>query len=461
MSGGERLHRGLKERHMSLMAMGSAIGVGLFLGSATAIKLAGPAILVTYAIAGAAIFVIMRALGEMAVAKPVAGSFSRYAQDEIGPLAGYLTGWTYWFTLVVGSMSELTAVSVYMHLWFPEVTPWIWALAALVMIGAINFVAVSLYGELEFWFALVKVVTIVLMIVMGGGIIAFGIGNGGVATGISNLWKHGGFMPNGMGGMLMAMPMVLFAYQGVELLGLTAGEAANPEKTLARAVNSVFWRVSVFYVGALFVIMSLFPWNEIGTLGSPFVLTFDKMGIRYAAGIINFVVLTAALSSFNSNLYGTGRLIYNLAEQGQAPKIFGRVSASGVPGPAVLFSVVCLLIGVVLNYLAPKQVFVWLTSISTFGAIWTWSFILLSHARFRQRIAGSRAAGAKTGSRIFPYASYLTGLFLVAVVGLIAYFPDTRIAAIVGPIWIALLIALFYCFVPRHQSTPLKVRSTT
>ncbi|MCV9992543.1 amino acid permease, partial [Burkholderia pseudomallei] len=231
---------------------------------------------------------------------------------------GYLAGWTHWLTALVGSMSEVTAAGIYMTGWFPHVPTWIWTLAALASVTAINFVAVRAYGEFEFWFALIKVVTIVLMIVAGHGMIVFGLGNGGVATGISNLWTNGGFMPNGIAGVLKALPMVMFAYQGIEMLGITAGEARNPEKTLARAVNSVFWRVLIFYVGALFVIMSIYPWDRIGTQGSPFVLTFDRLGIRSAAGIINFVVLSAALSSCNSNVYGTSRLLYNLALQKQA-----------------------------------------------------------------------------------------------------------------------------------------------
>ncbi|TDG03530.1 amino acid permease [Paraburkholderia guartelaensis] len=451
------LHRGLEERHLRLMALGTAIGVGLFLGSANAIHTAGPAILVSYLIAGAAIFVIMRALGEMAVAKPVAGSFSRYAQDEIGPLAGYLVGWTYWLTALAAAMCETAAVGIYMSLWFPNVAPWIWALAALLSVGVVNFLAVKAFGELEFWFALVKVVTIILVIVTGIGMIFIGIGNGGVPTGISNLWRHNGFMPNGIKGVLMALPMVMFAYQGIEMLGVTAGEAKNPEKTLSRAVNAVFLRVLVFYVGALFVIMAIFPWDQLGTHGSPFVMTFDKLGIRSAAGIVNFVVLTAALSSCNSNLYGMGRLAYNLAQQGQAPRICGKVLQNGVPGPAIWLSVICLFAGILLNYLAPKQVFVWLTSISTFGAIWTWGTILVSHDRFRRRTAAARTAAQKSSAIIFPFGSYATGLFLTAVFGFIGYFPETRIAAIVGPIWIAVLVAAYYGFGHHRQVGRLSV----
>jgi hypothetical protein len=277
---GGPLKRELGERHIRLMALGACIGVGLFLGSAKAIEMAGPAIMLSYILGGLAILVIMRALGEMAVHNPVAGSFSRYAQDYLGPLAGFLTGWNYWFLWLVTCVAEITAVAVYMGIWFPDVPRWIWALAALISMGSINLIAVKAFGEFEFWFALIKIVTIIAMVIGGVGIIAFGFGNDGVALGISNLWAHGGFMPNGVTGVLMSLQMVMFAYLGVEMIGLTAGEAKNPQKTIPDAIGSVFWRILLFYVGALFVILSIYPWNEIGTQGSPFVMTFERLQHR-------------------------------------------------------------------------------------------------------------------------------------------------------------------------------------
>ncbi|MDN0082780.1 amino acid permease [Crenobacter sp. SG2305] len=448
----DKLHRGLEERHINMMALGAAIGVGLFLGSATAIKMAGPAIMLSYAIGGAAIYIIMRALGEMAIHNPVAGSFSRYAQDYLGPLAGYLTGWTYWFMWIVTCMAEITAVAVYMGVWFPGTPGWIWSLAALVSMASVNFIAVKAYGEFEFWFAAIKIVTIVLMIVSGAGTIFFGFANGGIATGIANLWSHGGFLPNGVQGVLMALPMVMFAYLGVEMIGLTAGEAKNPKKSLARAIDTVFWRILIFYIGALLVIMAIYPWNEIGTAGSPFVMTFEKMGIPAAAGIINFVVLTAALSSCNSGIFSTGRMLYNLAQQKQALPVFAKVGRNGVPNAAVLMSVFLLLIGVLLNYVAPKQVFVWLTAVSTFAAIWTWGVILLSQLRFRSRLSRVELAALSYRMPLFPYGSYLAGAFLLLVIGLMAYFPDTRIALIIGPAWIAMLMVVYYLLGYNKQS---------
>ncbi|WP_266169113.1 amino acid permease [Dyella subtropica] len=440
----QELKRGLQERHIRLMALGSAIGVGLFLGSANAIKLAGPAILLSYIMGGLAIFIIMRALGEMAVHNPVAGSFSRYAQDYLGPLPGYLTGWNYWFMWLVTCVAEITAVGIYMGIWFPDVPQWIWALAALAAMGAVNLATVKAYGEFEFWFAMIKVVTIVLMIVGGSAMIVFGLGNHGVATGISHLWTHGGFLPNGAQGMLMALQMVMFAYLGVKMIGLTAGEADNPNKSIPDAINSVFWRILIFYVGALFVILSIYPWNELGTHGSPFVMTFERLGIKSAAGIINFVVLTAALSSCNGGIYSTGRMLYNLAQQGQAPRMFAATSRGGIPHRAIQVSIVTLLFGVLLNYLVPAKVFVWVTSIATFGAIWTWAVILITQMKFRRCL--SEAEGQRLVFRMpfYPYASWLALAFLLLVIGLMAYFPDTRVALLVGPLWLVLLAVLYH-----------------
>ncbi|MFX3625440.1 MAG: alanine permease AlaP [Ectobacillus sp.] len=441
---GQQLHRGLEERHITLMSLGAAIGVGLFLGSASAIKLAGPGILLAYGFSGLIMFFIMRALGEMAIQKPVAGSFSKYARDYLGPLAGYLTGWNYWFLWVVTCMAEITAVGVYMKHWFPDTPSWTWALAALIIMTAVNFLAVKAYGELEFWFALIKIVTIIAMIVVSVGMILFGFGNGGVATGIQNLWEHGGFFPNGIKGVLLSLQMVMFAYLGIEMIGVTAGEVKNPEKTLSKAIDSVFWRILIFYVGALFVIMAIYPWNEIGTEGSPFVLTFEKFGISGAAGIINFVVLTAALSSCNSGIFSTGRMLFNLAEHGEAPKAYSSLTKSGVPGLAILASAAALLIGVVLNYVVPAKVFTWVTSIATFGAIWTWAVILLAQIKYRKSLSLEEQRGLKYKMPFFPYASYIALAFLAGVIALMAYNPDTRIALYIGPLWFAILIVVYY-----------------
>lgn len=439
-----QLHRGLEERHIALMSLGAAIGVGLFLGSASAIKLAGPAIILAYAIGGLIIYLIMRALGEMAIKNPVAGSFSRYASEFISPLAGYITGWNYWFLWIATCMAEITAVGIYMQFWYPDTAQWAWALAALVVMTTINFLAVKAYGELEFWFALIKIVTIIVMIVLGFGMIFFGIGNAGDAVGFSNLFSHDGFFPNGISGVILSFQMVMFAYLGIEMLGVTAGEVKNPEKSLKRAINTVFYRIMLFYVLALTVILSITPWDQMTGENSPFVMMFDRIGIPGAAGIIQFVVLTAALSSCNSGIFSTGRMLFNLAQQGESPKSFGRVTKNGVPGTAIIVSAVVLLFGVYLNYMEADKVFTYVTSVATFGALWTWGTILVTQICSRKKMSVEEKQGLTFKMPFFPITSYLALAFLVFVMVVLGFSPDTRIALIVGPIWIILLVVLYY-----------------
>lgn len=438
------LHRGLESRHITLMSLGAAIGVGLFLGSAGAIKIAGPAVLLTYALGGLVIFFVMRALGEIAVENPVAGSFSRYAKDYLGPLAGFITGWNYWFLWIVTCMAEITAVGIYMTLWFPDTPRWLWALAALIIMTLVNLIASKVFGEFEFWFALIKIIAIIAMIVIGLAIILFGIGNSGIALGFSNLWDHGGFMPNGFSGVLLALPIVMFAYLGVEMIGVTAGEANNPKKTLPKAINTVLLRVLVFYIGAITVILAIYPWDQMDGTQSPFVMMFDNVGIRYAAGILNFVVITAALSSCNSGIFSTGRMLFNLAAQKQAPKIFYVVGKTGVPTIAILSSSVVLLIGVVLNYFVDEKVFIYITSVATFGAVWTWIIILLSQIKFRKSLNEQQIKDLTFKNKSYPLGSYFSIAFLIMVVVLMFFNEGTRIALIVGPLWIALLICAYY-----------------
>ncbi len=449
----EELHRGLKERHIQLIALGGAIGVGLFLGSAAAIRVAGPSLILTYFLGGVVIFYVMRALGEVTVEYPVSGAFSAHSSKFLGPLCGYITGWTYWFMWVVTCMAEITAVGVYVNYWIPDLPQWIPALAALVCMTIVNLIAVSAYGEFEFWFALIKVVTIIAMIIVGCAMIFFGIGNDGVAIGISNLWTHDGFFPNGISGMFMAIVMVMFSYLGIEIIGVTAGEAAHPEKTIPAAIDKVFWRILIFYVLALSVIMSIYPWDQIGTIGSPFVLTFSKLGISTAAGIINFVVLTAALSSCNSGLFSTGRMLYNLALQGKAPKFFAKLSDHLVPANGILVSSFFLLIGVVLNYLVPAEVFTYVTSVATFGALWIWGIILMVQIKFRETLSKEQIANLHYPMPHSPYSSWICIAFFIFVAIIMFFKEDTRIALYIAPIWFAGVIASYYMNGLNKQET--------
>ncbi len=436
------LQRQLTPRHITFMALGMCIGAGLFLGSASTIKLAGPSVLVAYAFGGTMIFIIMRALGEMAAHEPVAGSFSAYAHKYVGPLAGYLTGWNYWILMMGVGIAESTAVGIYMKTWFPDTPQWIWAFASVAMIGGLNLLAVKVYGELEFWFALIKVLTVVLMIMGGCAMIWLGWGNGGTPVGLSNLWSHGGWFPNGLTGMVLALPVLVFSFGGIETIGMAAAEAAQPERTIPRAVNSVIWRILIFYIGSLFVIMALYPWNQLDADSSPFVTTFARLGIPQAAALINFVVITAALSSFNSTTFSGSRMLHSLADKGQAPAAMGRLSGHGVPVRGVLVTMACLLFGVLMNYLVPGRIFGMMMSILAFNTVWTWGMVLVAHWSFRRRQA--QPLGFRL--RLWPLSSVLCLAFLLFVWVMLGWSPDTRVAIYVGVAWLALLTVAYYGF---------------
>ncbi|MGX9136403.1 amino acid permease [Rummeliibacillus sp. JY-2-4R] len=435
----KRLQRGLDNRHIQLIALGGSIGVGLFYGSSATIQMAGPSILFSYLVGGLVIFTIMRALGEMAVDEPVSGSFSSYAHRYLGPFAGYLTGWTYWFMWVVVGMAEITVVGVYINYWFPDIPNWLVALVVLIVFTMINLANVKAYGEFEFWFALIKVVAIIGMILLGLGIIFLGIGNGGQPIGFDNLWAHGGFMPNGINGIIMSLVLVMFSFGGVELVGITAGEAKNPQHSIPSAINNVIWRILIFYIGALGIMMILYPWNKIGTNGSPFVLIFDKVGIPGAANIINFVVITAALSAFNSGLFASGRMLYNLSLQNNGPKFFGKLSKNGSPRRGILFSSLFLLIAVLLNYIVPEKVFLYISSVATIAVITSWTIILITQLRFRQLKNKKEIEKLAFKMPLYPISTYLALTFLALVIVLMGFIEDMRIALIVAPIWFLIL----------------------
>ncbi|HEX6016434.1 MAG TPA: amino acid permease [Geminicoccaceae bacterium] len=431
--------RGLKDRHVQLIAIGGAIGVGLFLGSATAISRAGPGLVLAYALGGLAIFFIMRALGELLLYRPVAGSFASYAEEFVGPWAGFTTGWSYWFMWVVTGMAEITAVAVYVNYWFPDVPQWLPAPITLAVLYSVNLIAVNVFGELEFWFALVKVVTIVAMLVIGLVVILFGVGEVGETASFANLVNHGGFFPTGILRVVLVLQIVMFAYQGVELVGVTAGEAEDPERVLPHAVNSIVWRILIFYLGALVVIMAVLPWTEFQPGVSPFVLVFERVGIPAAAGIINFVVITAAASSCNSGIFSTGRMLYTLAQFRQAPRAFAKVSARHVPATAITFSAALMLVGVLLNYVVPERVFVWVTSVALVGSLWTWGMIVFSHLKFREAVAAGRVKASTFRMPGAPVANWLVLGFLALIAVFLAIDPNTRVALYVAPIWFAIL----------------------
>lgn len=454
------LKRGLNARHIRFMALGSAIGTGLFYGSAKAIQEAGPSVLIAYLIAGAAVYMVMRALGEMAVRNPVSGSFGQYATSYLGPIAGFLTGWTYAFEMIIVCLADVTAFGFYMGFWYPDVPRWIWVLSIVFFIGAINLCSVKVFGELEFWLSLLKVGAIIAMIAGGLGIMLFGFGLNvdSAATGVHNLWEHGGFMPNGVGGLIASLAVVVFAFGGIEIIGITAGEAKDPGRTIPRAINAVPLRILLFYVLTLFVLMSLFPWTQIGSQGSPFVQIFDGLGIKSAATILNIVVISAAVSAINSDIFGAGRMLYGMARQGQAPRGFAAVSESGVPWMTVVVMTVALLLGVLLNYLIPEDVFVLIASIATFATVWVWLMILLSQVAMRRKMSPAEVAELKFPVPFWPIGPLLAIAFLVFVIGVLGYFPRTQMAFVVGAVWIALLcVAYRYLVLPRGPSGGISV----
>ncbi|MTT31402.1 amino acid permease [Terrilactibacillus sp. BCM23-1] len=439
----KEMKRGLGARHIQMIALGGTIGVGLFKGSASTIGWTGPSVLLAYAIAGIFIFFIMRAMGEMLYLEPSTGSFATFGHKYIHPLAGYMTAWSNWFQWVIVGMSEVIVVGEYMKYWFPELPAWIPGIIVMVILGTANLVSVKSFGEFEFWFAMIKIVTIVLMIVAGIGLIFFGFGNGGDAIGLSNLWAHGGFFTNGFTGFFFALSLVIAAYQGVELIGITAGEAIDPQKTLTNAIQSTIWRILIFYIGAIFVIVTVYPWNELGSLGSPFVSTFAKIGITAAAGIINFVVITAAMSGCNSGIFSAGRMLYTLGENGQAPKLFMKLSRNGVPLYSTIAVLIGLAVGVVLNYVAPPKIFVYVYSASVLPGMIPWFTILISQMRFR-KVKGAELAKHPFKMPFAPFSNYLTMAFLIIVLIGMWFNDDTRLSLIVGVIFLGLVAMSYY-----------------
>ncbi|WP_037803300.1 amino acid permease [Streptomyces sp. NRRL F-5135] len=437
----EGYERGLGSRQVQMIAIGGAIGVGLFMGAGANIAKAGPSIILMYALAGVMIFFIMRALGELLLYRPVSGSFAEYAREFLGPFMGFATGWTYWLMWVVTGMAELTAAAIYIHFWFPQIPQWVSALVFLVVLFGVNLISVKIFGEVEFWFSMIKVTAIIGMIVIGLGVLTLGFSDAGETARASNLWAHEGFFPTGIGSSLMTLQGVMFAYLAVELVGVTAGESENPEKTLPKAINTLPWRIIVFYVGALTVILAVVKWTEFSAGTSPFVYTFEKMGIPLAAGIVNFVVLTAALSSCNSGMYSTGRMLRDLAANGQAPQALGRLNVRKTPALGITVSVVLMGIGVVLNYIVPEKAFGYVTSVATVCGIWTWMMILVSHIRYRRGVRAGRLPASSFPAPAGSVFSWVAVAFLTGVTGMIAYDQEARVCLYVGAVWaVGLLI---------------------
>lgn len=466
-SSGRKLERGLQNRHIQLIALGGAIGTGLFLGIGPAAVQAGPSVILGYALAGVIAFFIMRQLGEMVVEEPVSGSFSHFAYKYWGTFAGFASGWNYWVLYILVSMSELTAIGIYVQFWWPEIPLWASSLFFFVTINALNLSSVKVYGEAEFWFSIVKVVAIIAMIVFG--IYLLFSGNGGPQASVNNLWNDGGFFPKGLlskdasggyQGLLAALALIMFSFGGLELIGITAAEADQPEKTIPRATNQVIYRILIFYVGALVILFSLSPWKNITTDSSPFVMVFESLkGFQFEmfgktiyftsliANALNLIVLTAALSVYNSCVYSNSRMLYGLAEQGNAPAFLSKLNKNHVPVLATLVSAAFVGVCIIINKLMPEKALHALMSLVVSALIINWLMISVVHLKFRQHFRSGHAA-TKFPSFLYPVSNYICLVFLTGILGLMVL-TGMALPVMLIPVWV---IFLYVCYIVVNRN---------
>lgn len=449
-----QLRRSLTHRHIHFIALGSAIGTGLFYGSSGAISAAGPGVVFVYLLGGAVVYFMLRALGEMAVSHPVAGSFAEYCRRYLGGWAGYITGWMYAFEMIIVCLADLTAVALYMKYWFPHTASWVWVTVALIIVAAANLASARWYGELEFWFTLIKVTAVIAMILGGAAILVFNVDTGGSA-GIDNLWNDGGLFPNGVTGVLSSLILVLFAFGGTEVIGVTAGEAQDYRTAIPRAINTVPVRILLFYVLAILVIVSVTPWREITGEESPFVQIFGSLGIGWAAALLNVVVLTAALSAINSDLYGAGRVVFGMAREHLAPAVFAKLSARGVPVTTVSAMLAVLIIGVGLQLWnsTAAELFESIAALATFATVFVWLMILLAHLASRHgwgRRDPVDAATLEFRVPFWPWGQYLAIAVILLTFGTMFWLAEFRSALVAGVVF-TLGMSLLYPLTRRNH----------
>ena len=419
-----KLKRSMTAGQMEMISLGGAIGVGLFMGSTSTIKWTGPSVLLAYMFVGLILYIVMRALGEMLYVSPGTGSFADYATE-------------------------------YLKFWWPEVSVFWSGIIIIAFLLLANLASAKAYGTLEFWFAMIKVVTIVIMIILGLLVILLGVGNHGKPIGFSNLWSHGGFFTGGVKGFFFSMAIIAGSYEGIELIGISAGEVANPQEAIVKSVKSVLWRILIFYVGAIFVIVTIYPWNQLSNIGSPFVETFTKVGITAAAGIINFVVLTAALSGANSGIYSSSRMLFKLAHEGEAPNTFGKLSKRIVPDRAIVGITSGILIGFILNLIMSTmnksmgELFVVVYSSSVLPGMVAWFVILISELKFRKNNSHLMAEHPFK-LPLYPYSNYFAFAMLLVIVVFMFINPETRISVGVGA-GVLVLASLVYMLKHRNK----------
>ncbi|WP_255424289.1 amino acid permease [Pengzhenrongella frigida] len=442
MSGNETEHlgTGLKVRHLTMMGLGSAIGAGLFLGTGTGIRTAGPAILLSYAIAGVLVVLVMRMLAEMAAALPSSGSFSTYAEEGIGRWAGFTLGWVYWFTLIMVLGVELTGASSIVHSWIPAVPQWTVALTLIAFFAAVNLVGVRNFGEFEFWFAALKVAVIVVFLVVGTALV-FGLLPGTEPVGFTNLLGEGGFAPNGVGQVAAGLLVVVFAFGGIEIVTIAAAESDDPQRSIAAAARSVVWRIMLFYVGSVAIMVLVLPWNSPALLAGPFVAVLELANIPGLALMMEIVVVVALMSAFNANIYGTSRMAFSLAQRGDGPPSLTHVSRQDVPVTAVLVSVVFALVSVLLNWLLPDQLLGLLLNAVGSSLVVIWIVIAISQLRLRRRLEAEGLLTVRVWG--FPYLSWLTLALLVGLVGLMLTDDAARAQVFATAVLVGIVVAIY------------------
>lgn len=437
------LQRGLKNRHVQLIAIGGAIGTGLFLGSGHSIALAGPSILFAYMITGTICFLMMRALGELLLSNTNYHTFVEFIQEYMGDKIAFITGWTYWFCWVSVAMADITAVGMYVQFWLPYIPLWVPSAVVLVLLVLMNLFTVRLFGELEFWFALIKVAAIIALILVGLYFIIQGHPTTNGVAAFSNIWSHGGWFPKGISGFIQSFQMVVFAFACIEMVGLTAGETKDPHKVLPKAINSIPLRIILFYTCSLAVIMSIFPWDVVNPNKSPFVEVFMTVGVVGAASLVNFVVLTSAASAGNSGIFSTSRMLYALAKKSHAPEFLESLTRKHVPANALLLSALIIGLVIALQYVLPEAIFVLISSIATFCFLYIWSVLVICHMRYRKR-RPDLAAVSVYKMPLFPILNYLVLAFFAFVIVTLALNPTTRVALFVTPIWFILLLLIYH-----------------
>lgn len=444
-SSGDHHSRGLKSRHVQLIAIGGTIGTGLFLGAGQSIHLAGPSILLAYLITGIACFLLMRSLGELLLSNVDAHSFIDFIYEYLGEKVGFVAGWTYWICWVTIAMTEITAVGLYMKFWFPNLPQWIPGMVMLLILLGINLVTVGLFGETEFWFALIKIIAIVVLICIGIYMVVVNFKTSVGHASLTNLVNHGGFFPQGIKGFVLSFQMVLFSFVGIEMVGLTAAETENPMKVIPEAINEIPLRIILFYVGSLLAIMAIYPWNMISESQSPFVQVFENIGIKSAASIINVVVITAAASACNGSLFSTGRMLFSLnyGKKNQFSKKISTLSHNQVPAFALKFSTAVIAISVILNMFMAESVFTFISSIATTCFLFIWGTIVIAHLKYRRKIKLEKAEETLAFKMpLFPMTNYLILAFLIFVGIVLCLKPDTLIALIASICWLVILYGI-------------------